>query len=809
MRLTRFIDLNLKHYPFIILLSLCLSFSGLWFARKLGLDTDLKSLLPQNAESVKNSNIIGPKAGASNDMILMVYGGSPENRLVATDEFTKYLLSRPDIIRSARYRTPKDFFENHKYVFVPTDALDSLLQEVEKKRKEHSEVTDPLGLESVIEEENKTKAEIPPTSEADTEEKMKKAKDLLNRLDTMRPLYSSEDGKYLAIRVIPNAESLDMNKNRMLIKQMENLIEFFDFQRFDPEIKVDVYGSIYRQLKRYSAIVKDVSFGGWGILLIMLVVSIYFQTAWSLLVLVPPLLTGLFTGLSIVRFMEGRLNTIAVFLVLVVFGVGIEFGIHLFARYLQERKFNSLRESLLETWSSTGRATITSAAALLVGFALLTLSSFQGFAQFGRVAIVLLASTAGAFLIFTPAWLIATERFRSGRMWRPSLSDLIYERVNKPESPRAGIVAKALRLIFVFSLPILAVLCLSFLKFDYKFDEDVKLTDEPQSYWAIGKIFNERLKPSAIAVFHNMKEAASFLDYFRKNESKYPDIALMTGLSTFFPLDQETRIRKLQEIADSVDPNWIKKFDDPEIRRVMREIQERAYDYKPYSLDEVPVELKEPFMASDGSGDVMTYIFDIGGDTDGRKAMKFSASVSQFMDDSELAPLVSGPEIIFADVVRRVVSEGPWLVLGMFVLVFLSCWLDFRNIKDAIVTLVPVIYGFLMAGSVLASLGIKVNFYNMVALASLGSMVVDNSIHLYHRYLDFRSKSKDNPGRWASYSVIPSIVTCTITSILGYGGMLFASHGGVNSIGNVAVIGLFCCLLSAIVFLPAWLWRLK
>jgi len=786
-----------------------MSFAGLWFARELGLDTDLKSLLPQNAESVKNSDIISPKAGASNDMILMVYGGSPENRLKATKEFTKYLLSRPDLIRSARFRTPKDFFEEHKYVFVPTDTLDSLLQEIEKKRKEHSDVTDPLGLESVIEDESKAKADSPPPAEANTEEKMKKAKDLLNRLDTMRPLYTSEDGKYLAIRVIPNVESLDMNKNRLIMKQMENLIKFFNFQRFDPEIKVDVYGSIYRQLKRYQTIVNDVSFGGWGILLIMLVVGIYFQTAWSLLVLVPPLLAGLFTGLSIVRFMEGQLNTIAVFLVLVVFGVGIEFGIHLFARYLQERKFSSLRESLLETWASTGRATITSAAALLVGFALLTLSSFQGFAQFGRVAIVLLASTAGAFLIFTPAWLIATERFRSGRTWRPSLSDLIYERADKTEWPGAGMMVRALRLIFVFSLPILAVLCLSFLKFDYKFDEDVKVKDEPPSYWAIGKIFNERLKPSAIAVFHNMKEAAGFLDYFRKNESKYPDIALMTGLSTFFPLDQETRIKKLQEIADSVDPNWIKKFDDPEIQRVMKEIQARAYDYKPYSLDEVPSELKQPFLASDGSGDVMAYIFDIGGDTDGKKAMKFSTAVSQFMDDSQMKPLVSGPEIIFADVVRRVINEGPWLVIGMFVLVFLSCWMDFRNLKDAIFTLVPVLYGFLMAGSVLVLVGIKVNFYNMVALASLGSMVVDNSIHLYHRYLDFRSKLKDNPGRWAGYSVIPSIVTCTITSILGYGGMLFASHSGINSIGNVAVIGLFCCLLSAIVFLPVWLWRLK
>jgi len=274
-------------------------------------------------------------------------------------------------------------------------------------------------------------------------------------------------------------------------------------------------------------------------------------------------------------------------------------------------------------------------------------------------------------------------------------------------------------------------------------------------------------------------------------------------------VDQAKRISKLQEISDAVEISWLKKWDDEKTRKAIKEIKATAYELTPFSLSDLPPEVREPFIATDGSGDYLVYLYDLGGKADGRKAMKFSDSVEQFKKDAGMFPILSGQEIIFADIVRRVIREGPWLVIGMFILVFLICWFDLKNIAYAAITLSPVVFGFLLTGFFLVVSGTQINFYNMVALASLGAMVVDNSIHLFHRYLGYRNEEITYPARRASFAVSPTIVTCTITSICGYGGMVFATHTGIASLGLVAVLGLTSCLIAAVFFFPPWLSRYR
>ena len=141
----------------------------------------------------------------------------------------------------------------------------------------------------------------------------------------------------------------------------------------------------------------------------------------------------------------------------------------------------------------------------------------------------------------------------------------------------------------------------------------------------------------------------------------------------------------------------------------------------------------------------------------------------------------------------------------MFILVFLICWIDFKSLKDACITIGPVVAGFVLTGLILVIEGTMINFFNMVALASLGAMVVDNSIHMFHRYKEFREEGRRDADHLAAISVGPPIFVCTLTSICGYGGMAFANHNGIASLGWVAIMGLAACFLSSVLFFPAWL----
>lgn len=799
--LSHFIRLNQRHWRWFVLASVILTVGGLLVARHIELDTDLSRLLPQSSPSVKELKTIQKKSGGSYDLRLVLEGGPLEARLAAATAFTDFLHSKPELVRSAKFRTPKAFLEKYKYQLIPISSLDAIHGRVLEERKKYSEFLDPLGLE----EEAPAASDGATKNPEDEKKELDRAKDLIKQLDDMQPVYQTKDGNYLAIRVVPASENLDIEKNRVILHEFEDLVAEFQFSRFHPDMKTHIYGSIPEHIDRFDSIADDVSFGGWGILLILVVVALYFRSLWCLPVLIPPLVAGLSIGLAGTYFKEGTLNSITVFLILVVFGMGIEFGIHLWARFLEERKRHSTFDSLLETWRSTGRATVTSSLALFSGYTLLTLSSFQGFAQFGRVAMILVSAVAVSFLFFMPSWIFFTEALRGRKIWPTSLAVFIQEGHFKVRwtNPRPAAI---LRVVSVALALAGAALCALFLRFDYQFDDGVKKA-KSEARKALGNIFTERLKPSAVAVFPNAVEADRFLNYYEAHKNEYPDIPLASGLTSFLPTDQDKRIETLRTIADDIEYSWVKKVKDPVVGKALKEIKDRAYTMSPIKIEDLPAEMREPFLASDGSQDLLVYLYDIGGDTDGLKSMKFSDAVYDLEAKSGQNPILSGQEIIFADVVRRVVSEGPWLVIGMLLFVFAICWLDFRRLKHAVFTISPVILGFLITGIVLVARHIQINFYNMIALASLGSMVVDNSIHLYHAYLENKANGAKDAAQKATLFVAPTIVTCTITSILGYGGMLFANHRGISSLGFVADAGLLCCLVSSIVFFPAWLAR--
>jgi len=97
--------------------------------------------------------------------------------------------------------------------------------------------------------------------------------------------------------------------------------------------------------------------------------------------------------------------------------------------------------------------------------------------------------------------------------------------------------------------------------------------------------------------------------------------------------------------------------------------------------------------------------------------------------------------------------------------------------------------------------GMKLNFFNIVVLPSVIGIGVDNGVHIYHRYLE------EGPG--SLYYVLKNtglaISMTTLTTIAGYSGLILANHPGLNSIGDLAVIGIISTYVTAMILLPALL----
>ncbi|MGL6194707.1 MAG: MMPL family transporter, partial [Thermoguttaceae bacterium] len=137
-------------------------------------------------------------------------------------------------------------------------------------------------------------------------------------------------------------------------------------------------------------------------------------------------------------------------------------------------------------------------------------------------------------------------------------------------------------------------------------------------------------------------------------------------------------------------------------------------------------------------------------------------------------------------------------VYAFFAIVFLI-FFDFRSIRDMILSLIPMLCGMVQALGILGLLEIPLNPANMIAIPLILGIGVDYGVHVVH---DFRQQS----GKYRlSASTASSILITSLTTIIGFGSLMIASHRGLQSLGRVLVIGMSCSLFCSIVLLPALL----
>lgn len=123
---------------------------------------------------------------------------------------------------------------------------------------------------------------------------------------------------------------------------------------------------------------------------------------------------------------------------------------------------------------------------------------------------------------------------------------------------------------------------------------------------------------------------------------------------------------------------------------------------------------------------------------------------------------------------------------------------DFRNLRDAILAMLPAVCGGILMFGMLGLLGVDLNPANLIVLPLVLGIGVDDGVHVVH---DFRMQ--DDGDYRTSSSTINAVMLTSLTSMIGFGSMMVAAHRGLYSVGLVLVIGVGSCLFVALVMLPA------
>jgi len=176
--------------------------------------------------------------------------------------------------------------------------------------------------------------------------------------------------------------------------------------------------------------------------------------------------------------------------------------------------------------------------------------------------------------------------------------------------------------------------------------------------------------------------------------------------------------------------------------------------------------------------------------------------LNQFTEEiKSVDPLATGTPFLIQEV-TSLMKEGyqraGWLAL---IVVIVLVFLDFRRIVPTAIALVPLLMGVVWMVGLMGLLEISFNPANLIAVPLILGIAIDNGVHLVHRFYERKAHQIEDIMK----STVKAVYLNSITTIVCFGTLMFASHRGVASLGLILVLGVLTCLITAITFIPAML----
>ncbi|MBI1915657.1 MAG: MMPL family transporter [Planctomycetes bacterium] len=213
----------------------------------------------------------------------------------------------------------------------------------------------------------------------------------------------------------------------------------------------------------------------------------------------------------------------------------------------------------------------------------------------------------------------------------------------------------------------------------------------------------------------------------------------------------------------------------------------------PIRLDDLPESLRERYVSKGGKW--LLRIFGTGNLWEYPELSRFVASVRT------VDPEATGKPFTTLEGLRAMKHGFQWAGFYALVAIVLVLFLDFRSPVKVLMALAPLAVGLALALGVMGLFGFALNPANMIALPLMLGVGVDNGVHVLHDYLS-REKRPGKPYR-LSRSTGMGILVAALTTILGFGTLMIASHRGLVGLGFILSLGVGTCMLTSLIFLPA------
>jgi len=777
-----------------------LAFAIYLVAYRLPLYADFSYLLPQDAPAVKDLRALEARVKTTDTVLVVLTAPDPATRAAAARDTAVGLRALPpELVEHVDDDDTelRKFLSDHRWLFVPPDDLvharDALAERIKSAKLAANPLYVDLGDDTATEVAKQRKQ---------LDELRTKRRDAEAKLD--RPLNVSKDGRIEMIQVRTGFRPTDAARGEELLAAMARVRVAVISAH--PGVDLGFTGGVVSAIGEHRAISKGILLStAITALLVALVLAMYFRSGTLLVLLVGTIGVATAAAFGAAVFTVGHLNAATAFLGAIIAGNGINYGILLIARYLEERRARSCDEALATAILGTLRPTAIASLGAAIAYGSLAATSFKGFADFAVIGAVGMLLCWVCSYTLLPALLLLFGRdtrihdgepFVGGTLVR--LIGFRRSRVVLAVAGVVGIAAAAIVVKFVGSDP-----------FEYNIKELrskgedaivarrwMKLSDDT---------FGRGYAGRTIIAADRIEQVPAIVDALHAIDVGVPaerqTIGPVASILDVVPTDQAHRLELLGEIRHELDDPALTALDDKE-RAELDELRPPA-GLTPITIASLPASFKQQFAEKDGNVGLLVSIRPANtlDEWNGHDLIRFASAVRELHLKGGDVVTTSGASVIFADIISSIERDGPFVTaIAAFGLIVMVLVLVGRN-RRAVAVLLATVGGSLLMVAACALLGLKVNFLDFVALPITLGLGIDYAINVGHR--------RDHRGIYDPLATLrtsgSAVFVCSLTTMIGYGSLLVSDNLAIRGFGTASLIGEIACVLTALVLVPALL----
>ncbi|MBI9015273.1 MAG: MMPL family transporter [Clostridiales bacterium] len=793
----------------VLLIAFILTLLAGVFASGLSIELNWVALAPKGNEAVKEYGEILEDFPSLSNIMVIVESDNPREMSLAIKEVEDQINTLEDYVTSITVGLNRDFIL--KYGMLLDENSKDLIYMFKDPNLESFLTALPYLLEEDIPKNQKafllrTFDDLLIESQQETLDE-EKIKSLFIDLFSGETLLTSKDGTMAMLTIQPSFEMMDIAKLEPGIKAIEDVIE--EVSKNHPEVAIGATGMHVVARDETISIQSDSSLTTvLAIVLIFTLLYFAFRAVVAPVLAFIPLFVGIIWGVGLTTLVIGRLNMLTAFAAAMLLGLGVDYAIHLYSSYIERRasgfdKVNAIHHAI----SITGPGIITGAMTTAVAFFALNISQLEMLRELGTVMGLGIISTLLAVFWILPS-MIMLRKEKPHKQKKLSGNYAWVGKISTAVNQHKTVVV----IILIISTGFMAYQATS-IEFDMNLMnlepeglKSIELMDHLVDTYdmstdsfsiSVDSIEDVYAYHSAFEAVDGIKEVASIASFIPKLESQEQMIEVLKELNQIPVAPYRTVDVKF---VDEMMTPFEMKIPEAKIEDInkiyyetMLELSDEMLTYETLEPNDLPEAYKSQFVSKEGDQFLITIYpeFNIWENLDTDKGDQF------FKDIEAVNKQITGTPI-FMKVIFESAGSELMLIGGVLLVILLSILLlHFKSIPYALAALLPLLLTLIFMMGTMSLLDLKFNMLNFLSILLIIGIGIDNGVHILHHY-----KIGEQKINYLFASVGKAILLTTLTTVCGFGSLIFSSYRGIASLGSALSIGVISAFIMTIVVLP-------